>query len=128
MECLSELGPQRDHGGTTHGRVNTQRMPIFGRTQTESANYLVQSSCLVIILLLVDNDRFDHYLYNGNSSNQEGNLARGDELQLRGTLVLSTPLHHSDNSSQIWHLIMTKVSTHRQTFTERAVKTASSFR
>ena len=84
------LSVRWDPSGTTHGRVKTQREKAnfwqnFPRLDSESAKYLVQLSSLLIILLLVDNDRFDRYLYNGNSSNQEGKSRREDELHLCGT-------------------------------------------
>ena len=67
-----------EHTGTTHGPVNTQGLPSFGTTWAagaESAKYLLHFNFFLIILLFPDNDRFDHYLYKANSSNQEGNLA-----------------------------------------------------
>ena len=94
-------------GGTTHWPCELNFCQILVRC-AQSAKYLVHCTCLLIILLFVDNDRFDHYLYNGNSSNQEGNLAGRMNYISAGP----SPLRHLDNSSQIWHLIMTKVSTH----------------
>ena len=102
MECLSQVW---DHTWPCEHREREEAN--FWQNWVRKISGPLHTS-LLIILLFADNDRFDHYLYNGNSSNQEENLAGGMNYSSAGP----TSLHRSDNSSQIWHLIMTKVSTH----------------